>query len=413
MAAIIFGNLSESLAFPSIPPALALNFASGAVDHRVQFSRASAATLWNGRNVINVPTQIPRFDTNVSGIQKALLIERSQTNFATGTFPNSNDVIVSTTSDEIAPDGTLLRVRRITKTGTSFDNSIANGSVPSATIITFSCWLKAGGADTNSQTAQIQMLNGASSVNCFPFILSGPGSIALFGGSLPNNNVVVHNLSTTEWTRVGAVSSAPANRFAILPCRPPNFANPGLGSVLVWGPQLQEQPFADSYIYTNGSAVTRSADLVSLAGNNFSSLYNPTEGTIVYHSRQIAAEDGTLFAINDNSDANTIRLRALSGGSHQLIVRSGDADQVSISGSTPLTSFTKGAVAYKQNDFALCVNGGAISTANLGSLPISPTQLCIGNNRTAQSDTYVGYFQEFYYYPRRLPNDQLQALTRR
>lgn len=412
MAAIIFGNLSESLAFPSIPPALALNFASGAVDHRVQFSRASAATLWNGRNVINVPTQIPRFDTNVSEIQKALLIERSQTNFATGSFSSSATVAVSTTSGEIAPDGTLSGVRRLTRTAVGFDSSSAVGSAPSA-ILTCSVWIKAGGADINSQAAAILMLNsGGSAIRAFPFILSGPGSIAVLG-NLPSDNIVIHNLSTTEWTRVGAVSSAPATSFTMGPGRPPSFGTPVLGSVLVWGPQIQEQAFADSYIYTNGSAVTRSADLVSLAGNNFSSLYNPTEGTIVYHSRQIAAEDGTLFAINDNSDANTIRLRALSGGSHQLIVRSGDADQVSISGSTPLTNFTKGAVAYKQNDFALCVNGGAISTANLGSLPISPTQLCIGNNRTAQSDTYVGYLQEFYYYPRRLPNDQLQALTRR
>ena len=50
-------------------------------------------------------------------------------------------------------------------------------------------------------------------------------------------------------------------------------------SIYIAGVQIEVGAFATSYITIDASAVTRAADFASIEGNDFSSLYNPMEGT--------------------------------------------------------------------------------------------------------------------------------------
>ena len=166
--------------------------------------------------------------------------------------------------------------------------------------------------------------------------------------------------------------------------------------------------FASSYIPTGASAVTRSADVASV--NTLSPWFNATEGTLFVEA-------------NCNANANYPGIAWLSGTGYRAIgfyygpgstesgFEVGDVSgQVGI-GLTALAkpAYNKFAGAYKANDFAAVVNGGAVGTDTSGSVP-TVTALKIG---LLYNDTYYlnGTIKRIAYFPRRLSSAELQALT--
>ncbi len=63
-------------------------------------------------------------------------------------------------------------------------------------------------------------------------------------------------------------------------------------SIHIAGAQVEEGTFATSYIPTTAFALTRGGDFSSMTGPNFSSWYNPIQGTF-------GVEFQTLYAMND------------------------------------------------------------------------------------------------------------------
>lgn len=70
----------------------------------------------------------------------------------------------------------------------------------------------------------------------------------------------------------------------------------------------------------------------------------------------------------------------------------------------------KWAAAYKADDFASVINGGNVGTDTSGTVPSNVQSLGIGS---FSSNTAVinGHIRQIIYYPLRLSNAQLQALT--
>jgi hypothetical protein len=72
----------------------------------------------------------------------------------------------------------------------------------------------------------------------------------------------------------------------------------------------------------------------------------------------------------------------------------------------------KGALAYKANDFATSYNGGAVATDTSGSVPTNVDRMRLGHDYLAASTGELdGTISKIIYYPKRLTNAQLQALT--
>ena len=69
----------------------------------------------------------------------------------------------------------------------------------------------------------------------------------------------------------------------------------------------------------------------------------------------------------------------------------------------------KAAAAYAALDRAISVNGNAAVTSAVGALPVSVTRLELGNAFLANA--LNGYLRRITYYPRRLSNAELQAIT--
>jgi hypothetical protein len=174
--------------------------------------------------------------------------------------------------------------------------------------------------------------------------------------------------------------------------------------------------FASSYIPTVASQVTRSADAASMTGANFSSWYRADEGVIVCNyvtaNAPSAANNFTLFSANDNTAGNAIqafrRATTLNELISNCVVSAGN--QAFIASGTWATGNNTLAFGYKVNDFASSYNGAAVVTDVSGTVPVV-SQFDIGNARNTSTSFLNGHIRKLSYYPKRLANAEVAALT--
>ena len=175
-------------------------------------------------------------------------------------------------------------------------------------------------------------------------------------------------------------------------------------------PQLEQGAFATSVIPTTTTALTRSADVASV--NTLSPWYNATEGTLYVEGgipSNYSSGFPTLYSLNDATSNNSIQ---------SAVNASGDVINVEmkVSGSSVASFFpayvsgtTKLAFAYKFNDVNYAKDGVAGTTDTSATIPVV-TQLNLGANQVP-TNFLNGYLRRITYYPRRLSNAELQAIT--
>lgn len=172
--------------------------------------------------------------------------------------------------------------------------------------------------------------------------------------------------------------------------------------------------FASSYIKTEASQVTRSADAASMTGTNFSSWYRQDAGTFV-----LTATTNTVGSPNfprffyvrgaDTSNAiSVLQFRAAGQFGANVTTNGVNQGDTAVNGLT-VGSLFSGAVAYATNDVAVSFNGSAVATDTTVTLP-AVTTLDI-SNVSGTGQAFSGYIRKLSYYNVRLTNAQLQALT--
>jgi hypothetical protein len=176
----------------------------------------------------------------------------------------------------------------------------------------------------------------------------------------------------------------------------------------IWGIQAETGSFATSYIPTTTGTLARSADVCSITGGNFNNFYNQSEGTMLANAFTPASGDRTVLAADDNTSNEMIRLRT-EGTNPFFKVTDGGSELVAIDAGTVSanTSF-KLIGAYKLDDFASSINGGAAVTDTSGTIP-TVDRMRIGAGQGG--NTMCGCVASLRYYRKRLPNAKLQALT--
>jgi hypothetical protein len=182
-------------------------------------------------------------------------------------------------------------------------------------------------------------------------------------------------------------------------------------------PQLELGAFATSVIPTTTAATTRAADVATITGMNFSSWYNATEGTVYWQGSVIGVLQVTQYfwQFDDGSSNNRFYSRKESGASvFRVFGASGGTSDVSIN-PAPSITITAGvtyseASAYATNNFAASVSGLATVSDTSGNVAtgINILRLGAGENGTP---SFNGYIRRIAYYPTRLSNAALQALT--
>ena len=189
-------------------------------------------------------------------------------------------------------------------------------------------------------------------------------------------------------------------------------AGDGTSGIYVWGAQLEVGSYATSYIPTTTAAATRSADLASMTGSNFSSWYNQTEGTMVCAYRFANAVGGSTYPSPWYISGNTyterfgLSIRDVNKNvayditdrnvNQFYLEKANTADYVNL------------AAAYKLNDCAFSVLGQTPQTDTTVTLP-TVTQLDIGKRFSGSQ--LNGHIAKLSFYQKRLSNSELQALS--
>jgi hypothetical protein len=149
--------------------------------------------------------------------------------------------------------------------------------------------------------------------------------------------------------------------------------------------------------------------------NTLSPFYNATEGTLFAEFDLFInasnTDNQTVWSLNDGTASNEIFIYRSGGGNDgRFAVLTSGAGQADIDTGPNLTQNTvyKLAGAYKLNDLAASISGLAAVTDASGTIPtVSAMQIGAGRFATA----FNGHIRRIAYYPVRLSNAQLPALT--
>jgi len=184
-------------------------------------------------------------------------------------------------------------------------------------------------------------------------------------------------------------------------------------SFRVIGIQVEAAASASSYIPTAAAAVTRQPDV--LTATSISPWYRQDEGTVVFEgiaSTPATAQRG-IYLFSDGTDNERISAYRASGLNGGVLVVDGGVTQADIStlSSIAQSSIFRHALAYKLNDVAGSVNNGTPVVDTSATMP-TVTALTLGQGNTAGTQAFMGYARRFQYFNTRLPNAQIQGMSR-
>ena len=417
--------------YPVVEPSLNLDFAnSKKLDPRITFTRGSIGTYVGDDGLIKTAAQNEaRFDHDSDGNSLGLLVEESRTNLLTYSeeFGNVSAWVIYTggiiTANTAASPDSTVTADTLAYDGVNSKVSIesSNITVVSGQAYSSSYYVKVAGGD--ARYVQVWATNGplnayanfdlvdnvigTSSANATPFmetLSNGWYRIGYSGVSDYNN-----------WRpRLSVVDSASSGRNG-------NYSGSN-ASIYLWGAQLEAGAFPTSYIPTDGTpgGIARAADVASITGSNFSSWYNQSEGS--FFSQYIpTAGHGEVKFFGNNVNFWNIGATSVAGGVFGFRTISNQGSDANIfnrgriEDSTNYGYVIKHAAAIADNDFA-CYTSSSSGDVNLNTgltIPATGGYLTPLVDRLILTDDLTGVIRlsRLTYYPQRLPNATLQALT--
>jgi len=397
-------------------------------------TRNTTATRFNSAGLIeSVASGVPRLDYFTSGGTAgcpALLVEASGSNLvkyseqfdtvANGWTAAALQTITGNTNATLDPAGLNTADLIVATTGTTNHDirpSVGNlDSLVSGTTYTYSVFAKA----TSAVSGFLQMYFGAigfSPASPYAnFQLSGNGAITTGTYSAASIQPFGNGWYRCSITATAASSgNVAAPMQAILTSgvtRAGNFAGNGTDGVYLWGAQLEASSVATSYIPTTDAAVTRNADVINVSGA-VSGCIGQSEGTLYAEVDVRNVTNGNrIVCLSDGTSDNRIILQEGANSTLQAIVTNATSGVVDISTASGRTAgIYKIAIGYKQNDFAVYVNGSQTGTDNTGGVPAC-NQIFIGKiETTATTNQFNDRIRSVALYTTRLTDSELAALT--
>ena len=439
MTKILIGRSDVDLDYPVCRPSLDLDFTQEELDPRITFTRGSIGTRVNRNRLIEtVDVNQPRFDYDpVTGECKGLLIEESRYNDwlysgqnVTTSWSTGGTGTLSIDTTQIAPDGSTNTIKFTESTTTASGRRFSqNITVASGTSYTVSVFAK---QPTGSAPRYFSILFWNTAFTTFQIITFDPLNGRVLSNSSGNTTFV--EKYPNGWWRFGATATATASvnigfdfRFTNSVSSGGNNGGPygnytgdGSSYLYFFGPQVENGAFMTSFIPTSASRVTRSADLASMTGTNFSSWYNQSEGTIYVNNKIPYTPSSVslyflIFGINAGNRHSIEQTTA--NGLTYITQNSGGIQYWSTSGSGVLPANTnrKTTYAYSSSNSKTLLSGTSnqtytFSVKSTTDVYKSMTTMYIG--RFSDSLYFLnGTISRLTYYPRRLKDNQLVLLT--
>jgi hypothetical protein len=264
-------------------------------------------------------------------------------------------------------------------------------------------------ASSNIFTFPTTAVTGAHTFSIYAKVASGTKQFRLRIDTGSGPEVSSDLTATTNWQRFTLpFTSTNVNLVAYV------FNNTGgtAGDLIVWGAQLEAGSYATSYIPTLGSSVTRLADAASKTG--ISSLIGQTEGTLFVEGAYAGIDpvnSRRMVTLSDGTTSNVIVILNTANSTNLsfAVVNAGNVE-VSLLATSAITfgQTFKIAFAYKNNDFAVYLNGQQVGTDTSGTVPAtSKLAFDRGNNTFA----HEGTINQAALFTTRLTNAQLAELT--
>jgi hypothetical protein len=386
-----------------------------------QMEVGSTATTYTRNNGGVFP---PRFDYDpVTLAPKGILIEEQRVNvlLRSEEFDNatwSKVGITVTANATVSPDGVADADALVedAATSTHFCQQFFTGFT-SGVAYTFSIYVK----PSTRTWAQLFLPAAPFGVGQGSFFdLTGNGALGNVVGTPTSRTITAVG---NGWYRITITATATATAggncgiYAASANGTLSYAGvAGAEALYLYGAQIEAGAFPTSYIPTVASQVTRTADQTSIVAPNFAPWYNQSEGTFVVEATtggDVASAGYSVAALNAAS-SSIVGFDIATSGDYRFRVTDTSVNSAIIQVvAVMLTNTTyKTAGAYKASDFAATANGGAVVTDTTGTVPSSMVSLAIGSGSSATGAlSWNGHIRSIRYYPVRLSNAQLQALT--
>lgn len=348
---------------------------------------------------------MPRVDylNNSNG---SLILEPQRTNLVThssdfSTYLSAN--ITTTTNNSTSPDGTINANKATPSTANGQHRYTPSYSVTSSTKYAASVFAKKDGYN------KIRITENATTGGYADFDL-------LNGQVLSTSNVdsaIIEDYGD-GWYRCIIVETTGSTsfRFDIIVLDDDNnvsFVGDGTSSVLLWGAQLEQGSYATTLINTSGSSVTRNADACSLT--NVADRINSSEG--VLFAEVVFSDDSQykFISLNSGSSANRVSLYSNSPTFISVNVRNSSGNQFNANFSIDSTINHKIALKYKENDFALWIDGQERLTDSSGTTFTTSTLSELSFDDGSGGSDFYGKIKDLKVYNTALSDSELATLT--
>jgi hypothetical protein len=381
------------------------------LDSRIAITRNTSATYFDDQGtIITVGTDTPRFDHDpATGENLGLLVESASTNvclrseeFQTVWTTDNTSVTINTLDslDEVTAADSVLETAT---TGTHSINQ--NISIDSTTAnFSFSVFVKS----INRRYGYIKMstlVNGNQSVTCEFDLIDKTTSVSTVGTASQISSRIIE--CRNGWFRVacsGKTSQTGSHVFS-LGIRNDSGSSSYLGETskgfYAWGYQVEQKDASTSYIKTTTEPISRSADVIEVGSNNFSSWFNPAEGTILFRGvpyNSLSSSSQNLFEISDSTANETIALIVdhTSSPTNKIkySIKDGSVEQSNIISTTSIEDGKEYRISlrYKVNDLLMSVNGTVFSADASAALP-TVNRLRLGSGNSGNFDGHIKEFQ--------------------
>lgn len=378
----------------------------------------SGVYIW-GAQLNTGATDLPYLQTTTAAktlyAPKGLLIEEQRTNLLTYSEQFDNGVWIKSgsalsTNTVVAPDGTQTGDTIVGNSATSLKRIYTSVSKTASSVTyTSSIYARAGewvvlhyqmddGSASNMVTGYFDLSTGSATSNNTGTFTGSATTVNVGNGWL--RCIVTYTTNTTTTTRV--------NYFASNSTSTPVVTGNDYSGIYIWGAQLEAGAFPTSYIPTVASQVTRGADVANMSGTNFSSWYNQTAGTWVTEF-QGGRESTQGFYGRVIGYGSSATILSTNGATNILSTWDGTVGvNITVSGADYFVTGGKAAAAYDSSGRTITGNGTTPASGANNFPTIS--SISIGSNASS-TNVLNGHIKKIVYYPSRLSNARLQALT--
>ena len=213
---------------------------------------------------------------------------------------------------------------------------------------------------------------------------------------------------TKNWQRFEITAALSSSNFRIRTRPTENSSD--VTDILIWGAQVENLPYSTSYIPTIGTAVTRNKDIVDNAGT--SATYNSVEGVLFVDVAVLVNQVvNKRITISDGTDANRILIN-ISADQISGFVNVNSATQYTFfEGSQSVLNLNKIAIKYKQNDFAVWINGVQYDVSTSGTTFPLNTLTTLSFDNGSSGEFFFGKTSQVQVFNTALSDFDLQNLT--